>query len=560
MSQLACSPGSHGQVRTSIKLGTLIVVIVVLLFLLDNRFNVLPEALHNALPAHHPGFVVTDINVATCSTLNLLSSCRLDQNKWLRVEKDLYLSNRWLSHAFIHIERKRESDLTDKDRVILDLRIGSLDPMLAEKGQGAERWESRQSGIWVKRTSKHRDADKDQAITAVDVLFGSDSVEARPGWTRAAQPLVLPDVGGENQGAYLTVRRGIPYEKQTPTLHINSDGKFKVLQVADLHLATGPGICREPEPPSDSNGKCSADLRTLAFLSSVLDDEKPDLVILSGDQVNGETAPDAQSAVFKFASVFIERKIPFATIFGNHDDEGSLSREALMQLVHTLPYSLSEAGPTNIDGVGNYVVEVNGRGGSPHSALTLYLLDTHGYSPDERQFRGYDWLKKNQIDWFRTTVQQRKNSQAHTGYKRIHMDMAFIHIPLPEYRIAADIVPQTGRQLEAPTAPGFNSGFRDALIEEGVLAVSCGHDHVNDYCSLSRTQDGKPELWMCYAGGVGFGGYGGYGGYHRRVRVFEYDMNEARITTWKRVEWAEPQNKVDEAIIVEGGKVVSLNQ
>lgn len=535
-------------------------IILILIFLLDNRFNVLPEAIHNALPAHHPGLVITDITVATCSTLNLLSSCRLDQNKWHRVEKDLYLSKGWLSHAFIHIERKRESDLTEKDRVILDLRIGSLDPMFAEKEQGAERWESRQSGIWVKRTSKHRDADKDQAITAVDVLFGVDSIEVRPGWMRVSQPLVLPDIGGENQGAYLTVRRGSPYEKQKHSLHINNDGKFKVLQVADLHLGTGPGVCREPEPPADSGRKCDADPRTLAFVSSMLDEEKPDLVILSGDQVNGETAPDAQSAVFKFANVFIERKIPFATIFGNHDDEGSLSREALMQLLNMLPYSLSEAGPASLDGVGNYVIEINGRGGSPHSALTLYLLDTHGYSPDERQFRGYDWLKKNQIDWFTATAQQLKTSQAHSGYKRIHMDMAFIHIPLPEYRNTADIVQQTGQQLEAPTSPAFNSGFRDALVEEGILAVSCGHDHVNDYCSLSKDRDGRPALWMCYAGGVGFGGYGGYGGYHRRVRVFEYDMNEARITTWKRIEWDQPKKKVDEAIIVEGGRVVALNQ
>ena len=450
--------------------------------------------------------------------------------------------------------------MTDKDRVILDVRIGSLDPVLAEKDQGAERWESRASGIWLKRTAKHRDADKNQAVTAVDVLFGSDSVEARPGWERIAQALVLPDVGGENQGAHLTIRRGPPYEIRKPALHVNNNGKFKIVQLADLHLATGPGICREPEPPENSGGKCNADPRTLSFVTSILDEEKPDLVVLSGDQVNGETAPDAQSAVFKFAAPLIERKIPYATIFGNHDDEGSLSREALMQLTHSLPFSLSEPGPTNLDGIGNYYIEVLGRGGSSHSALTLYLLDTHGYSPDERQFRGYDWLKKNQIDWFKATAQDLKKSPIHTGYTHHHMEMAFIHIPLPEYRNTAEmVIPQTGQQLENPTAPGFNSGFRDALVEEGVLAVSCGHDHVNDYCSLSKGKDNKPELWMCYAGGVGFGGYGGYGGYHRRIRVFEFDLNEARIMTWKRVEWGEKGKRLDEAIIVEGGAVVPLS-
>ena len=503
--------------------------------------------------------MITDINIATCSTLNLLSSCKLDQNKWHRIEKDLYLSKGWLSHAFIHIERKRESELTEKDRIIIDVRIGSLDPVTSEKNQGAERWESRPGGIWLKRTSKHRDADKEQTVTAVDVLFGSDSVEARPGWERYPQVLVLPDVGGENQGAYLTVRRGPPYDPHQPTLHVNHNGKFKILQVADLHLSTGPGVCRDPEPPSHNGGKCDADPRTLAFVTSVLDDEKPDLIVLSGDQVNGETAPDAQSAVFKFASLFIDRKVPFATIFGNHDDEGSLSREALMQLTEFLPYSVSRRGPKELDGIGNYYVEILARGTSSHSALTIYLLDTHGYSPDERSFRGYDWIKKNQIEWFRSTASALKLSHTHTGYTHHHMDMAFIHIPLPEYRNTAEmVIPATGTQPENPTAPGFNSGFRDALVEEGVVAVSCGHDHVNDYCSLSKDPAGKPELWMCYAGGSGFGGYGGYGGYHRRVRLFEFDMNEARIVTWKRVEWGDVGKRVDEAVIVEGGRVVAV--
>ena len=544
-------------VRTTIQLGSLTLIIFLIVFLLDNRFNVLPDAIHNALPAHHPGLVITDITVATCSTLNILSSCKLDASKWHRVEKDLYLSRGWLSHAFIHIERKRESELTEKDKVILDIRVGELDPVTSEKNQGAERWESRPGGIWLKRTSKHRESDNINAITAVDVLFGRDAIEARPGWELTKKGLILPNSGPENQEAYLTVRRGPPAAVQKPALHVNKDGKFKILQVSDLHLSTGPGICRDPEPPLHDGGGCDADARTLAFRSSVLESEKPDLVILSGDQVNGETAPDAQSAIFKFAHLFIERKIPYAAIFGNHDDEGSLSREALMQLTHSLPYSLSEFGPTTIDGVGNYYIEVLARGGSSHSALTLYLLDTHGYSPDERQFRGYDWLKKNQIEWFKSTSRDLKSSPSHTAYTHHHMDMAFIHIPLPEYRITEDIVPSTGKNPEDPTAPGFNSGFKDALVEEGVLAVSCGHDHANDYCSLSKTPEGKPELWMCYAGGSGFGGYGGYDGYHRRVRVFEFDMNEARIVTWKRIEYGETEKQLDRTIIVESGRVVA---
>ncbi len=52
------------------------------------------------------------------------------------------------------------------------------------------------------------------------------------------------------------------------------------------------------------------------------------------------------------------------------------------------------------------------------------------------------------------------------------MNVAFIHIPLPEYRTSGKYF--KGSWMEPPTAPGFNSGFKDALEEEGVLFVSCG--------------------------------------------------------------------------------------
>ncbi|KAI9786089.1 MAG: hypothetical protein M1816_008117 [Peltula sp. TS41687] len=539
-------------VRTAIQLCVVTVFTLVALIFLDNRYRVLPSSIQHYLPAHHAGLVITDITLTKCSKPSLLSGCKLDGNKWARIEKDLYLSKAWLSNAYVHVQRKKEEDLLPDDRIVVDVRVGRLDPVTSEKGEGDGKWESRPGGIWLKRSANRHAADSKKAVTAVDVLFGADAVEPRPGWELKATPLQLGSSGGEVQDARLSVRRGPAEEIQRPVPRIRKDGKFKIMQVADLHLSTGPGTCRDPEPAGQDGGRCEADTRTLEFVGRVLDQEKPDLVVLSGDQINGDTAPDAQSALFKFAELFIHRKIPYATIFGNHDDEGSLSREALMALTESLPCSLSEAGPTNVDGVGNYIVEVLARGGSHHSALSLYLLDTHGYSPDERQFRGYDWIKKNQIDWFQKTAQSRQ--KAHQEYTHVHMDLAFIHIPLPEYRNVNNA--RVGQWKEAPTAPGFNSGFRAALVQEGVLLVSCGHDHVNDYCALDKHADGKPALWMCYAGGSGFGGYGGYGGYVRRVRLFDIDTNEARITTYKRVEWGETEKRLDEQTVVDGGRVV----
>jgi hypothetical protein len=258
--------------------------------------------------------------------------------------------------------------------------------------------------------------------------------------------------------------------------------------------------------------------------------------------------------MFKIVHVLVERKIPYAAIFGNHDDEGSLTRGAMMSLLQSLPYSLSEPGPNGIEGVGNYFVEVLAHGANKHSALTLYFLDTHSYSPDERQYRGYDWIKPKQIKWFQDQANNLKESHKH--YSHIHLDMAFIHIPLPEYAEKSQEL--VGSAPEGVTAPAFNSHFKDALVEQGIKAVSCGHDHANDYCALSTNKEtGDGDLWMCYAGGSGFGGYGGYNGYHRRVRVFEIDTNKAQISTWKRLEYPDTKQRLDEQVIVDEGRVAS---
>ncbi|KAI9700935.1 MAG: hypothetical protein M1820_006580 [Bogoriella megaspora] len=542
-------------VRTGIQIGVFASILLLLAYLLDNRYSVLPTSIHNQFPAHHPGLIVTDIQVKFCSSLNPLSSCAPDSEHWQVIDKELYLGTVWFSRAYAYVMRMKEEELGQGDKVVLDVRISRLDPGISEKSQSTVKWESRNAGLWLKRSARHADSDSKQAVTAVDLLFGADAVEPRTGWEIKDPPLLL-NTAGETQEARLTMRRGQPSEHEKVVPRVRKDGKFKIMQAADLHLSTGFGHCRDTEPDGKNGNRCDADTRTLEFVGRLLDDEKPDLVVLSGDQVNGETAPDAQSAIFKFAELFIQRKIPYAAIFGNHDDEGSLPRSAQMELLQTLPYSLSNPGPNTIDGVGNYVVEVLARGNSQHSAFTLYLLDTHSYSPDEGNFAGYDWIKPNQIQWFKDTAKALKKE--HSKYSMIHLSMAFIHIPIPEYTDPSAM--RVGQYREPPTAPMFNSGFRDALVEEGVVFVSCGHDHVNDYCALSQSSEThRPELWMCYAGGSGYGGYGGWGGYDRRLRFFELDTNEARITTWKRVDGPNEQAKktqLDRQIIVEAGKVI----
>lgn len=76
--------------------------------------------------------------------------------------------------------------------------------------------------------------------------------------------------------------------------------------------------------------------------------------MFSGDQLNGqETSYDARSVLAKFAKPVIDRRIPWAAVFGNHDSEIAADREEQMRALQAMPYSLVRAGPRGVDGYGN---------------------------------------------------------------------------------------------------------------------------------------------------------------------------------------------------------------
>ena len=276
------------------QLGAVAAVIFILVLFLDSQFRVLPQSLHEQLPGHHEGLVITDITLTFCSSVNVFSSCKLDSQEWHRIEKDLYLNTGWVNQAFIHVKRKKEEELEADDSIIVDVKCGRLDPAVGEKNKGNEKWESRPGGIWILRSAKRHESDSKEAVTAVDVLFGADAVEPRLGWKIRETPLLL-DASSGTLEAHMTVRSGRLQKVDRPNLKIRNNGKFKIMQLADLHLSTGMGTCRDAEPAGHNGGVCDADSRTLTFVSKLLDMEEPDLVVLTGDQVNGDSSPDVQS-------------------------------------------------------------------------------------------------------------------------------------------------------------------------------------------------------------------------------------------------------------------------
>lgn len=460
-------------------------------------------------------------------------------------------------------KKDKASDKTKKDNMHLDSR--AIKPVEQVQRQDLELhykiptpeilnefgWVQKSNGIWVKYGKPSADV-----ITAIDILFGEDAVDPRPNWELIKVPLrgVSSVI---NREPYLSIRRGpkmrYDIDKFKPALTFNDEGKFKILQVADLHFSTGPGKCRDPVnfPSSET---CKADPRTLEFLEKVLSLERPDFVILTGDQIYGDEAPDAETAVFKALDPFVKRKIPFAVTLGNHDDEGSLDRKEVMALSSNLPYSLSSLGPDEVPGFGNYVLRVE-PGSTLKSDLIMYFLDSHKYSQNPKANPGYDWIKESQLVWMSSeeTRMIRSSSKSIAN----HLSMAFFHIPIPEYRLLNQ--PFIGEHREKITAPRHNSGARSEFAKLGIHAISVGHDHCNDYCLIDseKVDSRESKMWMCYGGGSGEGGYGGYNNYIRKLRIFEVDSKTGSILTWKRAQ-DNPDSILDHQTIVSEGNVVNF--
>jgi len=193
---------------------------------------------------------------------------------------------------------------------------------------------------------------------------------------------------------------------KAPPLHFSLDGRFKIMQVADLHFSVGVGACRDPEEPCEGGAYALTSL----LLARTLDTEKPDLVVFTGDQLNGQgTVLDAKSVLSKFIREVATRQIPWAAVFGNHDDEdarGTGTRMDQAKLMQGLPYSLVQPGPDDIHGVGNYILKVLSADPSKTHLLTLYFLDSGAYAKNAYDWLGltktveYDWIHSDQIDWF----------------------------------------------------------------------------------------------------------------------------------------------------------------
>ena len=161
-----------------------------------------------------------------------------------------------------------------------------------------------------------------------------------------------------------------------PVLQFDENGEFKILIVADTQDIDKP------------------QKETIALLEAELDAAQPDLVVFLGDQIHGpstgKSVERTQKALDAILQPIAERSLQFAVVFGNHDDEGGVSKETQMEYYQSYPGCLASAG--NVTGVGNYNLLVYGSDGKT-PVVNLWFFDSGSYAPEGQG--KYDWVRQD---------------------------------------------------------------------------------------------------------------------------------------------------------------------
>lgn len=314
------------------------------------------------------------------------------------------------------------------------------------------------------------------------------------------------------------------------SLRFKADGSFRILLAADVQ-------------DTDAVSK-----NTLALLEKALDRERPDLVVLLGDQIKGydlrflfcDREKRVEKAIRRMLAPVTERNIPFTFVFGNHDDQAfSISREKQLKIYQSLPGCLAVAGDGSLEGCGNHHIPLLSSDGS-RTVFNLYCIDSlsAGFSGRGRA------VSESQLGWYRSVRDSLKEENG--GYVP---SLLFQHIPVPEmwnvlkevsksnrphavgyrahagkyYRIDESVLLPGNCDflLETPASPEENGGEFGAVSEKGdVLAMFFGHDHNNSFIAKYK------NVILGYVQGCGFNAYGP--GLRRGVRVVDLSEQEPR--------------------------------
>jgi predicted MPP superfamily phosphohydrolase len=172
-------------------------------------------------------------------------------------------------------------------------------------------------------------------------------------------------------------------------LRFNKDGKFKIVQITDLHYGEGD----EKDGQND------------AIIEDIMNFEKPDFVVNTGDVISGYmwngSDPDwAEIHYSKPFNVLTKLGYNWASTAGNHDSQANLSRAEISELDRSFDMSLTQPNAEpELHNSFNYVLPIYDSAGEQIMSR-LWFLDSGDVGCLGMDTK-YDCIHPNQVNWFR---------------------------------------------------------------------------------------------------------------------------------------------------------------
>lgn len=314
---------------------------------------------------------------------------------------------------------------------------------------------------------------------------------------------VISFIGNKANASKIASFDTVSYENQlVPTLDENgyytfvTDRDFKIVQLTDVHIGGGWMSLRK-------------DANALNAVAAMLTQEKPDLVIVTGDiaypvpfqsgTINNKTPAGM------FAQLMEKLGIYWTVSFGNHDTElySLYDRDEIADFYSFgFDHCLLQKGPEDVDGSCNHIINVKNTKGI--ITQSIFILDSHAYTDGD--YLGIKWkydnIHENQIEWYKNSLNllRRQNADAYAKISETEKtdlkSLIFFHIPPTEMRDAWNEFAENGyKDTENVKAVyGFMGGsgkvvfcgmhedemVETAMQEGSTQGIFFGHDHRNN--------------------------------------------------------------------------------
>lgn len=270
-----------------------------------------------------------------------------------------------------------------------------------------------------------------------------------------------------------------------------------ILHLADPQMIDA-GQCRSPELLG-ANQKINwtadkAEEQCFGYIRETVEATDPDLIIISGDLVYGRF-DDNGSALKSFADFMGTLGVPWAPVFGNHDNESRMGVDWQCSVLENANNCLFKQGC--LAGNGNYSVGIV-QGGA--LKRIFYMLDNNCCTDasDETRANGHSPLTykimPDQMEWIETTLKAAREYYPEVKASFVfHLAFHAVYVAMERYGFKL----KEEQEIRIDTHPGRGEGdfgyigatpgstanidsdgaFFRKIKELGVDSVFVGHEH-----------------------------------------------------------------------------------